>query len=116
MRRRQTLFFPALLLTQSYFGTWARASLHTPDVIVVGAGAAGLTAACTAAENGAKVLVLEKNKEIGGNTWIGGGYFNFVSPNDNTDSPQNFYLDIIEEGGDSADPALAKVLALQDFT
>lgn len=89
--------------------------MRTPDVIVVGAGAAGLTAACTAAENGAKVLVLEKNKEIGGNTWIGGGYFNFVSPNDNTDSPQNFYLDIIEEGGDSADPALAKVLAFESY-
>ena len=97
MRRRQTLFFPALLFTQSCLGTWAKASFRAPDVIVIGAGAAGLAAACTAAENGAKVLVLEKNKEIGGNTWIGGGYFNFVSPEDKTDSPQNFYLDIIED-------------------
>ena len=115
MRRRQTLFFPALLFTQSCLGTWAKASFRAPDVIVIGAGAAGLAAACTAAENGAKVLVLEKNKEIGGNTWIGGGYFNFVSPEDQTDSPQNFYLDIIEEGGSSADPALAKVLAFESY-
>ena len=31
------------------------------DVLVVGAGTSGLFAACSAAENGAKVLVIEKN-------------------------------------------------------
>lgn len=35
------------------------------DVIVIGAGAAGMMAAITAAQNGAKVLVIEKNKEFG---------------------------------------------------
>ena len=35
------------------------------DVIVIGAGAAGMMAAITAASNGAKVLVIEKNKEFG---------------------------------------------------
>ena len=35
------------------------------DLIVIGAGAAGLFAAVTAAENGAKVLLLERNDRIG---------------------------------------------------
>ena len=33
------------------------------DVIVIGAGAAGMMAAITAASNGAKVLVIEKNTD-----------------------------------------------------
>lgn len=36
------------------------------DVIIIGAGATGLAAAVSAAENGAKVIVLEKRKVIGG--------------------------------------------------
>lgn len=39
------------------------------DVLVIGAGAAGLAAAAKAAEAGKQVLVLEKNKEIGGSAW-----------------------------------------------
>jgi flavin-dependent dehydrogenase len=35
------------------------------DVIVVGAGPAGLMAARKAAEKGAKVLLIEKNKTLG---------------------------------------------------
>ncbi|WP_375459939.1 FAD-dependent oxidoreductase [uncultured Enterovirga sp.] len=39
-----------------------------PDVIVVGGGGAGLAAAIAAAEAGAKVLLCEKNPELGGST------------------------------------------------
>lgn len=39
------------------------------DVLVVGGGASGLAAGAKAAEEGKKVLVLEKNKEIGGSAW-----------------------------------------------
>ena len=39
------------------------------NVIVIGAGAAGLMAAVTAAENGHKVTVLEKTEKAGKKIW-----------------------------------------------
>lgn len=45
------------------------------DIVVVGAGSAGLTAAVQAAEKGAKVILLEKNSFIGGNSQHAEGIF-----------------------------------------
>ena len=39
------------------------------DVLVIGGGAAGMAAAARAADSGKKVLVLEKNHEVGGSAW-----------------------------------------------
>lgn len=45
------------------------------DVIIVGAGGSGLAAACSVAENGGRVLVLEKLPQPGGTTGIAVGSF-----------------------------------------
>ena len=43
------------------------------DVVIIGAGAAGLTAAISAKLRGASVMILEKNKRLGGSGAISGG-------------------------------------------
>lgn len=45
------------------------------DVIVVGAGAAGLSAAVAAADAGASVLVVEADTRVGGSSRLSGGHF-----------------------------------------
>lgn len=51
----------------------ALAALPRPDVVVLGAGQAGLTAAVAAAQQGARVLVLEKLAYAGGSTSMSSG-------------------------------------------
>ena len=53
-------------------GTW--------DVVIVGAGGAGMAAAAQAAQDGNTVLVLEANAEMGGNTLVSGGAYQSVMP------------------------------------
>lgn len=58
------------------------------DVVIVGAGGAGMAAAAQAAQDGASVLVIEKAVEMGGNTLVSGGAFQAVQPSMVWD-PQN---------------------------
>ena len=56
--------------------TFARQNMRNYfDVIVIGAGGSGLAAACSAAEFGGRVLVLEKRPQPGGTTGIAVGSF-----------------------------------------
>ncbi len=48
---------------------WAR----TADVVIIGAGVAGLPAAITARDNGASVIVIDANYDIGGRGILSGG-------------------------------------------
>lgn len=50
------------------------------DVVVIGAGGAGLTAAATALQQGKQVTVLEKFPSVGGNTVRTGGPMNAADP------------------------------------
>ena len=52
----------------------------TWDVVIVGAGGAGLAAAAEAAAEGNTVVILEKNGEMGGNTLVSGGLYQSVIP------------------------------------
>lgn len=55
-------------------------TVQEADVIIVGAGGAGLSAALTAVEEGAKVIVLEKMDVIGGNTLRCASAYNTSNP------------------------------------
>lgn len=85
------------------------------DVVVVGAGGAGLTAAIVAKEEGAKTLLLEKMPFPGGNTIIAGGGFNAAIKEDYEkagieDSPELHAQQTLEAGDFRADPKLVSIL------
>jgi len=68
----------------------ARSSVtETADVVVIGAGGAGLSAAMSAQQNGARVIVLEKMPLAGGNTTLVGESFNSVNPELQSQHPMN---------------------------
>ncbi|WP_312652094.1 flavocytochrome c [Proteiniclasticum sp.] len=108
----------SVLVTKEKPAKEAREEEYTADVIVIGAGGAGLTAAITAAENGKEVIVLEKMPIAGGNTLISGGEYaapkNWVQESEKLeDSKDLFYEDIMKGGDNESDPALARILADQ---
>ena len=57
------------------------------DVLVIGGGGAGLSAALSAAQNGASVILVEKLSALGGNTFRCGGAFNTADPERQKDIP-----------------------------
>ena len=74
------------------------------DIVIVGAGGAGLTAAATAAQNGAKVLIVEKMPIVGGNTLKATGGMNAAGTQYQadlgiTDSTVETFIEDTMEGG-----------------
>lgn len=91
---------------------------RSADVVVVGAGGAGLAAAVSAAEKGVSVIVLEKMPTIGGNTIISGGGLNATNPERQEkqgikDSTENHFKQTIAAGDFRADPEKVKILTSQ---
>lgn len=77
---------------------------YTTDVVVIGAGGAGLAAAVTANQEGASVIIIEKMPKVGGNTILAGGALNAVDEGSETaiankDSVELHYTQTYE-GGD----------------
>lgn len=75
-----------------------------PDVIVVGAGMAGLVASVRAAELGANVLTLEQHSRVGGSANTAGGSISGTGYKAQIaagieDSPEKFYEDFVSMGG-----------------
>ena len=89
-----------------------------PDVIVVGAGMAGLVASVHAAELGANVLVLEQNYRVGGSANTAGGSisgagYKIQKEAGIEDSAEAFYNDFVTMGGgeENMNTEIAKVHA-----
>ncbi|MEV7646864.1 flavocytochrome c [Arthrobacter sp. NPDC089319] len=76
---------------------------QTFDLVVVGSGIAGQTAATTAAEAGMSVVMLEKTGSLGGSSAMSGGWFAFCGTEEQAqerveDSPELFLRDLLELG------------------
>ena len=117
MKRRTllpaALALPATALALPQWMSYPRGSAC--DVLVIGAGAAGLAAAVEAASAGASVTVLEQMPEIGGNTLISGGFYAAVDPARQKrqgirDSEGLFYRQTFEHGGKKGRPELVRHL------
>lgn len=85
------------------------------DVVVIGAGGAGLAAAITAEQNGAKVIVVEKMPKVGGNTILAGGAVNAVEDRSEFAIKQNdsvywHYYQTLDGGDWQGDPELVMTL------
>jgi flavocytochrome c len=85
------------------------------DIVIIGSGLAGLSAAIEASQAGASVVVLEKMKVTGGNTRISDG--GVAAPNNYLqkkrgieDSPELFYQDMLRAGLGLNHPDLVKVV------
>jgi fumarate reductase flavoprotein subunit len=86
------------------------------DVVIIGAGGAGLTAGTIASENGAKVIILEKAAFVGGNTTRATGGMNaaatvYQNAVEIDDSIELFVADTMAGGKDLNNPELVQIMA-----
>ena len=86
------------------------------DIVIIGAGATGLTAAITAHDKGAKVILIEKMPITGGNSQLAAGGMNaaetrFQKEKGIKDSVELMYEDTMKGGKNINDPELARILA-----
>ena len=83
------------------------------DVVIIGSGGAGLAAAIEASKAGAKVIVVEKNSFIGGNTNYANGMNAAGTSKGRNYTPELFYEETMKGGHYLNNPDLVKVLAYQ---
>jgi fumarate reductase flavoprotein subunit len=99
--------FSSFIMTPLAFGSQNPQNLA--DIIVIGGGGAGLSAATYASSNGASVIVLEKMPFVGGSSAMCGGSLAFagtdLQKNGNiNDSKELLYKDLMNVGQQVNDP------------
>ena len=92
-------------------------TVYHSDVVVLGSGAAGLSAAVAAAETGAKVMVLEKMPVVGGSSVFAADYVTAIGKRAEAVagkelSVESLYKEIVRSGGGRNDPELIEKLLL----
>jgi len=97
----------------TYAQTYAVDANTTFDVIIVGAGTAGMPLAIFAAQRGGKVLLIEKASQIGGTLFLSGGMMSAAGTNlqkrkNIQDTPQEFYDDTMRLAHNKADPPVLR--------
>ncbi len=85
------------------------------DIVIIGAGGAGMVAGIEAANKGAKVIILEKMGVVGGNTISSTGGINASYTKEQeklgiTDSKEVFYNDTMVGGKNINDPDLVRTM------
>lgn len=86
------------------------------DVVVIGAGAAGMGCAVAAAQTGAKVVVFEKTSNMGGNALVSGGHLEYIYAPDEmrvqmNDGYRSFYDNLLEQARNGGvDPSFLEAL------
>ena len=96
------------------FEPWNISKLQSSyDVVIVGSGSTGLTAAIQAHELGLKPVVLEKMEKFGGNTNRASSGMNAAETNIQlhhgiVDNMDDFYKETYKGGGKLNDPELLK--------
>ncbi len=88
------------------------------DILVIGAGNSGITAAVKAAESGAKVILIEKRPAAGGVSALNHGglaatgtRYQREEMKETHDSPELLYKDMLRVGMNANDPVLAKMVS-----
>lgn len=103
-----------VLLFLSY--KWTSEPSETVDLVVIGAGASGMSAALEAETVGAEVILLEKMPYVGGNTVRATAGMNAVSTDAQSDAGivddvETFVVDILESGHSEGNPRMIEIMA-----
>lgn len=112
--KRRSLIGASLLTAPSLVFCQKMRREEETDVVIVGGGVGGLTAAVSCSEKGFRVILLEKMSFLGGDSLKSGGYFNAVTEEaekNGTDSIELYKEQIFESGGGFSDPEVVSILA-----
>jgi len=115
MKRRSILALSSAALVTRLPAMAAQRNDETFDIVVVGAGGAGLSAAIAATDAGANVIVLEKMPVIGGNTQLAAGGMNAAAtPNQAArgikDDWRSMYEDTMKGGHNRNQAELVEIM------